>query len=59
MLYEVITRIYALESSLAGSVYYYQPAIFEAAGVEVPATWEEALDVGAKLHENGSSYNFV
>jgi len=49
--------IYAIESSLSGSVYYYQPAIFETAGVEVPTTWEDALDVGAKLHEIGSAYS--
>jgi len=56
-IYSYQGRIYALESSLAGSVYYYQPAIFEAAGVEVPTTWEDALEVGAKLHENGSAYS--
>jgi ABC-type glycerol-3-phosphate transport system substrate-binding protein len=38
-------RLYALESSLTASVYYYQPAIFEAHGVEVPATWEEAMEL--------------
>jgi len=56
-IYSYKGRIYALESSLAGSVYYYQPAIFEAAGVEVPTTWEEALVVGAKLHDYGSAFS--
>jgi len=42
-LYSYEGRIYAVESQLAASVYYYQPAIFEANGVEVPKTWEEAL----------------
>jgi len=43
-IYSYMGGIYALESSLSGSVYYYQPAIFEAAGVEVPTTtrsWRE------------------
>ncbi len=38
-------RLYALESSLTASVYYYQPAIFEAHGAEVPTTWEGALEL--------------
>jgi ABC-type glycerol-3-phosphate transport system substrate-binding protein len=42
-LYSYQGRIYAVESQLAASVYYYQPAIFEANGVDVPKTWEEAL----------------
>lgn len=58
-IYSYEGRIYALESSLTASVYYYQPAVYEAAGVEVPTTWEEALEVGAKLAENGSAFGFV
>lgn len=42
-LYTYEGGIYAVESSLTGSVYYYQPAIFEELGIEVPTTWEEAL----------------
>jgi ABC-type glycerol-3-phosphate transport system substrate-binding protein len=44
-LYSYEGRIFAIESSLTGSVYYYQPAIFEEYGVDVPETWEEALEL--------------
>jgi ABC-type glycerol-3-phosphate transport system substrate-binding protein len=56
-IYSYKGRIYALESALTASVYYYQPEIFEAAGVEVPTTWEDALEAGAKLHEMGSAFS--
>lgn len=46
-------RVFGLESSLTASVYYYQPAIFEANGVEVPTTWEEMLAVGEVLGPKG------
>ncbi len=58
-IYSYEGRIYAIESSLTASVYYYQPAIYEENGLEVPTTWEEALEVGAQLAENGSAFNFV
>ncbi|MCA9881600.1 MAG: extracellular solute-binding protein [Anaerolineae bacterium] len=45
-IYSYQGRIYAVESSLTASVYYYQPAVFEEYGVEVPATWEEMLELG-------------
>jgi ABC-type glycerol-3-phosphate transport system substrate-binding protein len=48
-LYSYEGGIYAIESSLTASVYYFQPAIFEENGVEVPTTWEGALD----LYTNG------
>jgi ABC-type glycerol-3-phosphate transport system substrate-binding protein len=41
--------VYALESQLAAAVYYYQPAIFEELGIEVPTTWEEMLQVGGEV----------
>lgn len=44
-LYSYEGSIFAIESSLTPSVYYYQPAIFEEFGVDVPATWEEALEL--------------
>lgn len=58
-IYSYEGNIYAVESSLTASVYYYQPAIFEAAGVEVPTTWEEALEVGATLAEHGSAFSIA
>ena len=39
-------NIYAVESSLTASVYYYQPAVFEEYGVEAPTSWEEMLQLG-------------
>jgi len=58
-IYSYEGRIYALESSLTASVYYYQPAIYEKAGVEVPTTWDEVLVAGEKLAAVGSSFGFV
>src|SRR6185369_12456014 len=53
-------KLYALESQLAGSLLYYQPAVFEAAGVEVPTTWEQVInDVGPKLAAHGSAFTFA
>lgn len=48
-------NLYGIESGLSASVLYYQPAIFEKAGVEVPKTWDEAITVGEKLAQHGSS----
>lgn len=42
-------KVYGLESSLTASVYYYQPAIFEANGLEVPTTWEALVAAGDTL----------
>jgi ABC-type glycerol-3-phosphate transport system substrate-binding protein len=59
-IYSYEGRIYAIESSLTASVLYYQPAVFEAAGAEVPTTWEQVLnDVGPKLVANGSAFTFA
>jgi len=58
-LYSYEGRIYALESSLTASVYYYQPEIYKKVGVEVPKTWEEALVTGEKLAKAGSAFGFV
>jgi len=48
-LYSYEGRIFAVESSLTASVYYYQPAIFEEYGVEVPETWEEAMQLATDV----------
>ena len=59
-IYSYQGEIYGIESSLTPSVLYYQPALFEAAGVEVPTTWEQVLnDVGPKLAANGSAFTFA
>src|SRR5258708_23297750 len=42
-LYSYQGKIYAMESSLTASVYYYQPKIFKDNGVDVPKTWEDML----------------
>lgn len=58
-IYSFEGRLYGLESSLTASVHYYQPAIYEAAGVEVPTTWEEALVTGGILAEQGSALTWA
>ncbi|MCA9331051.1 carbohydrate ABC transporter substrate-binding protein, partial [Candidatus Saccharibacteria bacterium] len=59
-IYSYQGEIYGIESSLTPSVLYYQPALFEAAGVEVPSTWEEVLNVtGPALAANGSAFTFA
>src|SRR5690606_8694580 len=59
-IYEYEGRLYALESQLAASLLYYQPAVFEAAGVEVPTTWEQVVnEVGPALVEHGSAFTFA
>jgi len=58
-IYSYEGRLYALESSLTASVYYYQPEIYKKVGVEVPKTWEDALVVGEKLAKAGSAFGFV
>lgn len=59
-IYSYKGEIYGVESSLTPAVLYYQPALFEKAGVEVPKTWEEVLnDVGPKLAAQGSAFTFA
>ena len=45
--------LYGLESALTASVYYYQPALLEEHGVDVPTTWEEFLQAGEIMAEHG------
>jgi len=54
-IYSYEGRLFALESSLTASVMYYQPAIFEEHGIEVPTTWEEMLAAGDILGPEGIS----
>ncbi len=59
-IYSYQGEIYGIESSLTPSVLYYQPALFQAAGVDVPTTWEQVLnDVGPKLVANGGAFTFA
>lgn len=59
-IYSYEGRLYGIESSLTASVLYYQPALFEAAGVEVPTTWEQVLnETGPALAANGSAFTFA
>ncbi len=53
-------KLYGLESQLAASLLYYQPDVFAADGVDVPTTWEQAInDVGPKLAAKGSAFSFA
>lgn len=46
-------RIYGVESALSASAYYYQPEIFESRGLTPPTTWDEFLETGQVLAEDG------
>ena len=52
-------RVYGVDSSLCGVVYYYQPAIFEERGLSVPTTWDEYLETGAILAEEGIAMSYL
>jgi len=52
-------RLYGVESALTASAYYYQPALLEQFGVEVPTTWEEFLQVGGELGAQGVSLSVM
>lgn len=59
-IYSYQGQIYGVESSLTPAVLYYQPAIYEAVGVDVPTTWEQVLnDVGPKLAAEGHAFTFA
>jgi ABC-type glycerol-3-phosphate transport system substrate-binding protein len=52
-------KLYALESQLAASVFYYQPKLYKDNGLEVPKTWEEMVADGDKLGPKGIAQDFV
>lgn len=52
-LYTHDERIYGVESALSAVAHYYQPAIFEEHGIDVPATWDEYAEAGRQLAEHG------
>lgn len=55
-LYSANGKVYGVESGLSTVVYYYQPAIFEKAGIQMPLkTWDDFLAAGEKLAAQGIS----
>ena len=52
-------RVYGVDSSLNAVVYYYQPAIFEERGLSVPTTWDEFMETGAILAEEGIAMSYL
>ncbi len=51
--------IYGVDSSINAAVYYYQPAIFEERGLSVPTTWDEFMETGAILAEEGIAMSYL
>ncbi len=58
-IYSYDGKLYALESQLAASVFYYQPKLYKDNGIEVPKTWEEMVADGDKLGPKGIAQDFV
>ena len=54
-IYEYDGAIYGVDSGLSTAAYYFQPAIYESLGIEVPTTWDEWLAAGPTAAENGVS----
>lgn len=47
-------KTYGVESALCTCGYYYQPAVLEKVGAsELPATWEEFMDLGLQAADQG------
>ena len=46
-------KIYAVPLNIAAACAFYNTEMFEAAGVEVPTTWDEMLDACQKLQDAG------
>ena len=57
--YKYQGRVYGVDSSLCGVVYYYQPAIFEERGLSVPTTWDEYMETGAVLADEGIAMSYI
>ena len=57
--YKYQGRVYGVDSSLCAVVFYYQPAIFEERGLDVPTTWDEYFEVGAQLAEEGTALSYI
>lgn len=56
-IYQHKGKVYGVESGLGTTVYYYQPAIFEKAGVDPNAlkTWDDFMAAGEKLAKQGTA----
>jgi len=52
-------KLYALESGLSASVFYYQPKLYKDNGVDVPTTWEDMVAAGDKLGPKSIAQDFV
>lgn len=52
-------KLYAIESQLAATVFYYQPKIYKDNGIEIPKTWEDMLAAGDKLGPKGIAQDFA
>jgi len=52
-------KLYALESQLAASVFYYQPKLYKDNNLAVPTTWEEMVKDGDILGPKGIAQDFV
>lgn len=48
--------VYALRNDLAQTVFYYNQALLDQFGYEVPTTWEEYAELGDKLAEEHPGY---
>src|SRR5258708_38493850 len=58
-IYSYNGKLYGLESSLTGSVFYYQPKLYKDNGLDVPKTWEEMVADGDKLGPKGIAQDFA
>ncbi|MCA9913072.1 MAG: extracellular solute-binding protein, partial [Anaerolineae bacterium] len=58
-LYTYDGGIYGVDSGLSTTAYFYQPAVLESLGIEVPTTWDEVLAAGEIAQENGTSLNAI
>jgi len=52
-------KVSGIPFRFAANAFYYRPSLFEAAGVEAPATFDEMLTVGQALKEAGDITPFM
>lgn len=58
-IYEYDGGIYGVDSGISTAAYYYQPAIYDMIGIDVPTTWEEFVAAGPAAEANGTSLGIV
>jgi multiple sugar transport system substrate-binding protein len=51
--------IFGVESALCAAVMYYQPALLEQHDFEIPATWEDLMEIGPQLGEQGLAFGVI